>query len=301
MNPLLGQNMGRWAEVYFTSPPEKREQAVVELLRELQARQSSQQQSTSSTAEPASAPRTSSASSPAEAPPEVGFAAILSGRRTRVHDSQPRDSAPAMPRLRRAYAWAALAIAALALAYVAWRGERAISGKSATTPPPPALTKQSAPQAAEPAVTQAVPSEQASPPGNKPVAAPQAAEPAGNEPGTGTGPEQMAPAASPASTSAPTNPQPLPANGSEELSVAKSYLNGTSGRDRDSAEAVKWLWRAVAKQNAEATELLSELYLKGDGVPENCDQARVLLEAAARRGAKEAADRLSHLQDFGCQ
>src|SRR5450631_121166 len=29
--------MGRWAEVYFTSPPEKREQAVTELLHELQA------------------------------------------------------------------------------------------------------------------------------------------------------------------------------------------------------------------------------------------------------------------------
>ena len=37
LNPLLGQHMGRWAEVYFTSPPEKREQAVTELLHELQA------------------------------------------------------------------------------------------------------------------------------------------------------------------------------------------------------------------------------------------------------------------------
>src|ERR1700684_1640126 len=37
LNPLLSQNMGRWAEVYFTSPPEKREQAVQELLRELRA------------------------------------------------------------------------------------------------------------------------------------------------------------------------------------------------------------------------------------------------------------------------
>src|SRR5436305_4998091 len=32
--------MGRWAEVYFTSPPEKREQAVLELLRELQTARS---------------------------------------------------------------------------------------------------------------------------------------------------------------------------------------------------------------------------------------------------------------------
>src|SRR5258708_35298080 len=35
LNPVLAAHMGRWAEVYFTSPPEKREQAVAELIREL--------------------------------------------------------------------------------------------------------------------------------------------------------------------------------------------------------------------------------------------------------------------------
>ena len=35
-NPVLGRNLGRWAQVYFTSPPEKREQAVTDLLRELE-------------------------------------------------------------------------------------------------------------------------------------------------------------------------------------------------------------------------------------------------------------------------
>src|SRR6266566_7668084 len=35
INPVLGRNLGRWAQVYFTSPPEKREEAVGELLREL--------------------------------------------------------------------------------------------------------------------------------------------------------------------------------------------------------------------------------------------------------------------------
>ena len=40
LNPLLAENMGRWAEVYFTSAPEKREEAVLELLRELEARKS---------------------------------------------------------------------------------------------------------------------------------------------------------------------------------------------------------------------------------------------------------------------
>lgn len=36
LNPVLGENMGRWAEVYFTSPPDKRQQAVMDLLSELQ-------------------------------------------------------------------------------------------------------------------------------------------------------------------------------------------------------------------------------------------------------------------------
>src|SRR3984893_13757368 len=36
-NPVLGQHMGRWAEVYFTTPPEKRREAVQQLLRELAA------------------------------------------------------------------------------------------------------------------------------------------------------------------------------------------------------------------------------------------------------------------------
>ena len=40
LNPLLAENMGRWAQVYFTSAPEKREEAVLELLRELEARKS---------------------------------------------------------------------------------------------------------------------------------------------------------------------------------------------------------------------------------------------------------------------
>src|SRR5207245_8011452 len=39
-NPKLGQNLGRWAQVYFTNPPEKRDQAVIELLRELEAESS---------------------------------------------------------------------------------------------------------------------------------------------------------------------------------------------------------------------------------------------------------------------
>lgn len=41
LNPLLAAHMGRWAEVYFTNPPERRRAAVAQLLRELQANSSS--------------------------------------------------------------------------------------------------------------------------------------------------------------------------------------------------------------------------------------------------------------------
>ena len=54
---------------------------------------------------------------------------------------------------------------------------------------------------------------------------------------------------------------------------------------RDSSEAAKLLWKAVSKQNATAAVLLSDLYLRGDGVPRSCDQARLLLVAAAKRGS----------------
>ena len=70
---------------------------------------------------------------------------------------------------------------------------------------------------------------------------------------------------------------------------------------RDSSEAAKLLWKAVRKQNATAAVLLSGLYLRGDGVPRSCDQARLLLIAAARRGAPQAAQPLRDLESQGCQ
>jgi TPR repeat protein len=137
---------------------------------------------------------------------------------------------------------------------------------------------------------------------NKPVVPLQGSTGADNEVGTETGPEKPAAAKPPAPTPVETGSQvgTSAANGSEELELALSYLNGIGGKTSNSGEAVKWLWKAVAKQNAEATELLADLYLKGEEVPRNCEQARLLLDAAARRGVKEAAERLRHLQDSGC-
>jgi hypothetical protein len=91
-------------------------------------------------------------------------------------------------------------------------------------------------------------------------------------------------------------------NGEEELSTAEKYLNRTNyGGARNNQQAAQWLWKAVGKGNLAATMTLSDLYLRGDGVPKSCDQARLLLVAAARKGKASAAERLRNLQAFGCQ
>jgi TPR repeat protein len=90
-------------------------------------------------------------------------------------------------------------------------------------------------------------------------------------------------------------------SGAEDLATAERYLNGTQGRHRDSGEAAQWLWKAVGKGNLAATMALSDLYLLGDGVPKSCDQARLLLDAAARKGGRAAAVRLRNLPAFGCE
>ena len=83
--------------------------------------------------------------------------------------------------------------------------------------------------------------------------------------------------------------------------MARDFLNGTNGKEPNRSLAAIYLWKAVAKQNIEATVMLSDLYLRGDGVPKNCEQARLLLDAAALKGRKDAAVQLRNLQAFGCQ
>jgi len=91
-------------------------------------------------------------------------------------------------------------------------------------------------------------------------------------------------------------------SGAEELATAQKYLSGGSaGSTRDNRQAAEWLWKAVGKGNLSATLVLSDLYLRGNGVPKSCDQARLLLDAAARKGKTAAADRLRNLRAFGCQ
>jgi hypothetical protein len=413
LNPVLGQNMGRWAEVYFTSPPEKREQAVLELVRELEGKNPIPDGRFATTAhpqpEPASEPilkndlqnaidprivpcHACGRDLPAAqrycgmcgAPRRHGEAvadmhvADLVIEDQQIEDQQIEDASqsarlgdrksqyssrgpdvyeprsttnelslfqsgrdgdyrdndrdnddifsyapPSRPY--RVYVVLALAIVIFALAYMAWRSAQATSQSShVESQAPPAATEPDASTPAQPdssrthsgdaekTKTNSPDTEKTGVPEHAPTANQQSPAPpspvqATEQAGAKTS-EAKVSAAAPRPIAAHTTPAPqnppaesLTGNGAEELGIAQRYLNGTDGERRNSAEGAKWLWKAMAKHNTRSMLLLADLYLKGDGVSKNCDQAHVLLDSAARGGVKEAGERLRHLQAFGCQ
>jgi hypothetical protein len=75
--------------------------------------------------------------------------------------------------------------------------------------------------------------------------------------------------------------------------------NGNPGRQKP-AMTPQQLWASVQAGNAKAAVALAELYLKGEGVPQNCDQARVLLLMASEKRNAEAIKRLHDLDQTGC-
>jgi hypothetical protein len=427
LNPLLGNNMGRWAEVYFTSPPEKREEAVLQLIRELEDEDAAglQQNDAGRSGLPAPASQDSpkaAAMSAAGSTNSVvrdfvhsGPASLMHGSNTNAasdaqgiacfwcgyvngaeyrfcgrcgealnsrptssppyqredRDTQNRhsknrnlgvterksdayhlekydseynssqyntESRPELPaeaearpepvrepsepyqwgsdpvprilpsleavssddflRRRADYSssrlesessshslrpWFAAVFAAVivALAYTAWR-----SPWHHTPAPAPANKGETMPAVAPPSAPRVT------------------ASPAPSQPLPSTGVPKAAPATSNPPTPA-VSPEETPASAlgkdTAELDQARDFLDGRNGKQRNTAEAAEWLWRAVRKQNAEATVLLAGLYLRGDGVAKSCDQARLLLDAAAAKGRKDAAEQLQHLPAFGCQ
>jgi hypothetical protein len=60
------------------------------------------------------------------------------------------------------------------------------------------------------------------------------------------------------------------------------------------------LWALVQAGSATAAVALADLYLRGDGVPPNCDQARVLLLVASAKKNPQAIQKLHDLDKAGC-
>jgi len=65
-------------------------------------------------------------------------------------------------------------------------------------------------------------------------------------------------------------------------------------------EDVPSLWTAVENGDTHAEVTLAGRYVRGDALPQSCAQARVLLEAAVKRGNAEAKQKLDELPQAGC-
>lgn len=385
INPLLAENMGRWAEVYFTTPPESREQAVLELLHELQAQKIRREAVLAS--EMASLPSIARCENCGHENPAPNKFCGMCGAATGADDSRfyehgnrseskrsreepvaeetgpwneaprayeesiaPRHELslfqayreteaddgsrdwnyePAPSSSYRASIGVVLAIVILGLGYMAWRGmQNSQTSHGVSAPPPPAAQttepepaassapaksdastpKSDVPNADAPAASNSARAAAKTPVERSPAEPSNAtsAQPASESPGRTSA--RAAEHAEPAPTAkgvarSNKSAQLAPSDkwGAEELSVAQHYLNGTTGGRRDSTEAARWLWKSIAKHNSQATLLLADLYLKGDGVAKNCDQARILLYSAARKGVAGAGERLRNLPAFGCQ
>jgi hypothetical protein len=397
LNPVLSKNIGRWAEVYFTNPPEQREAAVQQLIHDLERegpstettdvapvhslrpenwtiRTSSAFKAREASARAAGSngedvPATIDAEDEAIACPSCRY---LNRRRYKYCGrcgarldapaaSEPAvDFSPMPPRpepifgrdlnfhseptsYRGLYIGIALVIVAFAVAYFAWTNSWMKKMNAATSHPVQQAAPGTSSDAAAPPSTWTAPvngeTNSSRPAGGAADAAPTregapASEAAGapeknnaNAPSTAASvPVASVPVASTPVASAPARParptatvpvaNPSPASstaaaggaqgsavslgGFEELAVARHYLSSTGG-EPNRAEAARWLWKSVAKQNIDATVILSDMYLRGDGVSKSCEQARLLLDAAAIKGRKDAAEQLRHLNAFGCQ
>jgi hypothetical protein len=372
-NQLLAENLRRWAEVYFSNPPERREQAISELLRELQEQRAQQHIVASGTASvarpepgsifPAANPapslvrcRSCGHENDVSAQRFCGMCGVVVGvpepstysqfdessrqdwetkRSAGTGDQEAEeswesesDSVPAYEEIApsthelslfqavprgsghddpvweydtspsppyRLYIGLVLAVMLVGLGYLAWRGVQGNSPSHQVSAPPPAVAKDADTAAAQAPTPKA--EQEATPPKNAAQAAPS---------GVASKPERKVAGNSRSQPTLAAETEPMRAlagagSGEQELSIAERYLSGADGKRRDTAEASQWLWKSVAKHNDKAAVLLADLYLKGDGVSKNCEQARVLLDSAARKGTSGAGERLRNLQAFGCQ
>lgn len=70
---------------------------------------------------------------------------------------------------------------------------------------------------------------------------------------------------------------------------------------RGRSALARQLWTAVGAGDSSAEVALARLYLTGDGVPKNCEQARVLMRAALKSGHFEALQQSRRLNGGTCR
>jgi hypothetical protein len=96
----------------------------------------------------------------------------------------------------------------------------------------------------------------------------------------------------------------LPMSGREQVAPLVGAQAGSvrrsSSQQTNDVEDVPSLWTSVENGDTHAEVTLADRYTHGQGVPQSCAQARVLLEAAAKRGNAEAKQKLDELSQAGC-
>jgi len=90
------------------------------------------------------------------------------------------------------------------------------------------------------------------------------------------------------------NDTAVPAN------TTDTFSRSTSNNIQKKSATPERLWAAVQAGDTTAAVTLAGRYLRGDGVPENCLQARVLLLVASEKKNAEAIQKLRELDKTGC-
>jgi hypothetical protein len=102
----------------------------------------------------------------------------------------------------------------------------------------------------------------------------------------------------PATPAPQSQAAPLPAVVQTQLASSRELVPGKPKRPPDDVAS---LWIAVENGDTGAEIALANRYVGGEGVDKNCEQARVLLQAAAKHGNEAATKRLAQLAAAGCQ
>ena len=369
-NPALERNLGRWAHVYFSTPPEQREQAISKLLQEIKDETSeiltaerARREFSKDVAEdentgtgsrevqvvcsvcqhrnylgngfcgqcgaPISPVSSNARSVPASnvSPTRTVYSSQPYERSTEnrsvgdhSHDVRSNDEVEWLrdralgsiyesedtPRRGWKYALGGLVILLAGFAYLQWAPGHSISATASSI-------LAATPGSTSSASASPLSSEKSFATADRP-AAPKLSDAKLSEVHTASSlsgmrdvpvqktPEVVEPAVQKASLLPPVTRKPseIEESGTANLRLAQRYLDGSLS-PRNTSEAAKFLWQAVRKENTTAAVLLSDLYARGDGVPKSCDQARLLLVAAAKRGAPQAAEQLRSLEVRGCR
>lgn len=182
-------------------------------------------------------------------------------------------------------------------------GDETSESSKAVRPEIPFVSRTAPPPAPAPRVVEPlVPSSQKSPDTTDPKSAnlPAASDTTPTPQLKNTTPGALVPLTQVTRPAAPSSPVDNSVEaGQQEYLEALQILRSPS-RASEVPAAIQLLWASVEKGNTAAEIALAELFRTGKGVVKNCDQTRILLSAAARKGNVEARKRLEAFRREGC-